>query len=170
MSEHPTLQIGDPAPALHGQDHDGAAFELASLRGQPVIVYFYPKDDTPGCTTQACDLRDNMARFEAAGVRVIGCSPDSVARHAKFRAKYGLNFTLIADPEHANADAWGVWREKKSYGKVYSGIVRSTFVVDAQGRLAAIYDNVRAAGHADRLAADGWMNPAGRSDAEAGGA
>ncbi len=151
------LSVGSAAPALVGLDADGASFDLASLRGQRVIVYFYPKDDTPGCTAQACELRDHMGSLEASGVRVVGVSPDKVSSHARFRDKHGLNFTLVADPAQEIVQAWGVWREKKSYGRTYMGVVRSTFVVGAGGEIEAIYDNVKVKGHLETLRQGGWV-------------
>ncbi len=146
-----TLSEGDMAPDfVLPADPDGEV-KLSSLRGRPVVVYFYPKDMTPGCTTQACDFRDSNARITAIGAEVLGISPDSIARHAKFRDKHELNFQLLADEDHAVADAWGVWRRKKNYGREYEGIVRSTFLIDADGRIARIWDKVRVKGHVDQV-------------------
>jgi len=126
----------------------------ASLRGTRYVLYFYPKDDTPGCTKEACDFRDNMARLQGAAYEVFGVSPDDLASHEKFRGKYDLNFALLADPDHEVADAFGVWREKSNYGKKFMGIVRSTFVVDEDGHISHLYDNVKATGHVDRVLRD----------------
>ena len=150
MGENPKLSVGDQAPDFTLPSEDGDV-TLSELRGQKVILYFYPKDMTPGCTTQACDFRDAKTSLEGAGYTVLGVSPDPVARHAKFREKHDLNFGLLADEDHAVAEAYGVWREKKNYGKTYMGIVRSTFVIDEEGALSEIQDNVRAKGHVERL-------------------
>lgn len=138
--------IGEPAPALRGQTQSGP-FDLAALRGAPVVVYFYPKDATPGCTTEARDFRDAAPEFEAAGARVVGVSRDSVPSHVRFAEKECLPFPLVSDVDGAICEAWGVWREKKLYGRVSLGIVRSTFLVDREGRVARIWDNVRVNGH-----------------------
>ena len=120
---------------------------LADLRGKPVVLYFYPKDDTPGCTTQACDLRDAWTEFERRGATVLGVSPDSIDSHEEFSKKFSLPFPLLADPDHAVAEAYGAWGEKKNYGKTYKGIIRSGFVIDADGTLAAAKRNVKADRH-----------------------
>ena len=151
---NPKLAQGDPAPDFTLEQDGDAPITLSELRGQKIVLYFYPKDMTPGCTTQACDFRDNHQRFLDAGYTVLGVSPDPVARHAKFREKHELNFPLLSDPEHDAAEAYGVWREKKNYGKTYMGIVRSTFIIDEEGNLAEILDNVRAKGHVERLLRD----------------
>ncbi len=148
---NPNLEAGDTVPAFQADGHDGENVSDKSLRGSRYVLYFYPKDDTPGCTTQACDFRDNMARLQGAGYTVLGVSPDSLKSHEKFSSKYELNFPLLADPDHAVAEAFGVWREKKNYGRTYMGIVRSTFVVDEAGTLTHVYDNVKAKGHVDRV-------------------
>ena len=129
----------------------GEPVTLSALRGSPVILYFYPKDDTPGCTTQACGIRDVYGEFERAGAVVLGVSPDEAASHVKFKAKYGLPFTLLADPDHAVAEAYGAWGEKKNYGKTYMGIIRSTFVIDADGKLTKAMRNVKPDTHADKV-------------------
>lgn len=138
--------IGEPAPALRGQTQSGP-FDLAAQRGAPVVVYFYPKDATPGCTTEARDFRDAAPEFEAVGARVVGVSRDSVPSHVRFAEKECLPFPLVSDVDGAICEAWGVWREKKLYGRVSLGIVRSTFLVDREGRVARIWDNVRVNGH-----------------------
>jgi peroxiredoxin Q/BCP len=154
MGTNPVLKVGDEAPDFTLDSDDAGEVSLSDLRGQKVILYFYPKDMTPGCTTQACDFRDNMDTFEDKGFKVLGVSPDPVERHEKFRGKHDLNFTLLADPDHQVAEAYGVWREKKNYGKTYTGIVRSTFFIDEEGKIAEIQDNVRAKGHVERLLRD----------------
>ena len=140
--------IFEPLPVVGAE---GESLSSAMLEGQRYVLYFYPKDDTPGCTTQACDFRDQGAAFEALGYKIFGVSPDSVKRHVNFREKYGLPFPLISDPEHLLAERFGVWREKKNYGRTYMGIVRSTFVVDEAGILLHSLENVRAKGHVGRL-------------------
>ena len=151
MGENPKLSVGDDVPAFELDSDSDGKVSADDLKGSKYVLYFYPKDDTPGCTTEACDFRDNMARLEGEGYRVFGVSPDSVESHEKFRGKYDLNFPLLADPDHDVAEAFGVWREKKNYGKTYTGIVRSTFLVDEDGKLEKIYDNVRAKGHVERI-------------------
>jgi thioredoxin-dependent peroxiredoxin len=148
---NPKLSVGDAAPDFTATTHDGQTLRLADLAGQRVILYFYPKDDTPGCTAEACDFRDAGAALDEAGARVIGVSPDSEKSHVKFRDKYDLPFTLLADKDKSLAETFGVFREKKNYGRTYVGIVRSTFVIDAQGKLEQVFDNVRAKGHVERV-------------------
>lgn len=149
---NPKLNVGDLAPdfALRSDDRDDA-IRLHDLRGAPVIVYFYPKDSTPGCTTEACDFRDQISDFNDAGITVLGISPDSLKSHAKFREKHELNFPLLSDEEHRVAEEWGVWRTKKMYGREFEGIVRSTFLIDAEGRIAALWDKVRVKGHITKV-------------------
>jgi peroxiredoxin Q/BCP len=134
------LKAGDPAPDFALDDQHGKTVKLSDFRGQKVILYFYPRADTPGCTTQACSLRDSHEAFEVAGATVIGISPDKPSAQEKFDAKYGLGFRLLSDPDHAVADAYGAWGERSMYGKKYMGIVRSAFVIDEQGAIIeAIY-------------------------------
>jgi peroxiredoxin Q/BCP len=129
------LQNGDIAPDLELQSDEGNKVKLSNLRGQRVVIFFYPKADTPGCIKQACGFRDNFPLIEAAGAVVLGISPDPVDRLAKWRAKEGLPYNLLSDTDHAVADAYGVWGEKKNYGRVYEGIIRSHFIISAEGRL-----------------------------------
>jgi peroxiredoxin Q/BCP len=129
---------GQEAPDFTLPDQDGNQVTLSELRGQPVVLYFYPKADTPGCTTQACGIRDHRADYERAGARVIGVSPDTVAAQAKFAQKYDLGFTLLADENHEVAELYGVWGEKKMYGKTYLGVTRSTFLIDPEGKIAHV--------------------------------
>lgn len=147
------LAVGSLAPAITLPDHSGKNFSLAALRGKPVVVFFYPKDDTPGCTVEACGFRDAAVAFGRKGAVVIGISPDGPASHARFRAKHKLPFTLLADEAHAAAERFGAWREKSLYGRKYMGIARSTFVIDAAGRVARVFSAVKPAGHADEVLA-----------------
>jgi peroxiredoxin Q/BCP len=137
------LSAGDPAPDFDLPADDGSSVRLADLRGTRVVVYFYPKDDTPGCTIQACSLRDAQADFDKVGATVLGVSPDSVASHAKFRDKYALGFRLLADEGHAMAEAYGAWGEKTNYGKTSMGIIRSAFVIDEDGTIVLAKYNVK---------------------------
>jgi len=144
---------GQPAPDFSLTTDGGDTVSLEGLRGKPLVLYFYPKDDTPGCTAQACGIRDAWSDFEAAGAVVLGVSPDGEATHAEFRKKYGLPFTLLADTEHAVADAYGVWGEKSMYGKTYMGVDRSTFVIDADGTIAEVFRKVKPDEHAEQVLA-----------------
>ena len=130
---------------------DGRDVTLSSFRGRPVILYFYPKDDTPGCTTEACEFRDAFDRFREQGVEILGVSPDTEASHRKFKSKYELPFTLLADPDHEVAEAYGVWKEKRNYGKTYHGVERSTFIIDQEGTVARAMRGIRPAGHAAQV-------------------
>ena len=145
------LQTGDPAPDFTLADADGNKVSLSSLRGQRVIIYFYPAAMTPGCTTQACDFRDSLASLAAAGLAVLGISPDGPAKLAKFRDKEGLNFPLLSDPDHAVLEAYGAYGEKMMYGKTTVGVIRSTFVVGPDGKIEHAYYGVKAKGHVARL-------------------
>ena len=127
------LEVGQPAPPFSLQSDTDETVSLDDLRGRPVVVYFYPKDDTPGCTRQACSIRDSWAEFGRIGANVIGVSPQSPESHRKFKAKYGLPFPLLADTEHTMAEDYGVWVEKKNYGRTYWGAQRATFLIDEQG-------------------------------------
>ena len=149
-----TVAAGDPAPSFELVSDTGEVVTLSSLRGRPVVLYFYPKDDTPGCTTQACGIRDAWGDFEERGAVVLGVSPDPESSHVKFKEKYGLPFTLLADPDHATAEAYGVWVERTNYGKKYMGVERSTFVIDRDGNIAKVMLRVKPDTHAaDVLAA-----------------
>ena len=145
------VEEGAPAPDFELQSDEGETVALSALRGKPVVLYFYPKDDTPGCTTEACEFRDAYDRFREQGVEILGVSPDTEASHQKFKSKYELPFTLLADPEHQAAEAYGVWKEKKNYGKTYMGVERSTFVIDADGKVARAMRGIRPAGHAAQV-------------------
>ena len=147
------VDVGSPAPDFELESDAGERVRLSSLRGSPVVLYFYPKDDTPGCTLQACEIRDVWGDFEARGAVVLGVSPDSASSHERFRAKYDLPFTLLADPEHEVAEAYGVWVEKSMAGKTYMGIERSTFVIDPDGTVASVMREVKPAVHASDVLA-----------------
>ncbi len=147
-------QEGDLAPDFTLPSDDGSTVTLSDLRGSRVILYFYPKDDTSGCTAQACEFRDSLPRIEEKGARVLGVSPDPVRSHQKFKSKYDLNFPLLADEEHQVAEAYGVWKEKSMYGRTYWGIERSTFLIDEEGRIARAWRKVKAKGNADLVAAE----------------
>jgi thioredoxin-dependent peroxiredoxin len=141
------IEEGKAAPAFTLQSDSGDKVRLSELKGKPVVLYFYPKDDTPGCTTEACAFRDRRAEIMALGAQVLGISPDTVESHAKFRDKYQLNFPLLADPDHAVAEKYGAWREKNMYGKKSMGIQRSTFLIDARGKVAKVWPRVSVDGH-----------------------
>ena len=147
------VEEGSPAPDFELQSDTGETVRLSSLRGKPVVLYFYPKDHTSGCTTQACGIRDAWDEFERAGAVVLGVSPDDVASHQSFRADYELPFTLLADPDHTVAVAYGVWAEKSRYGRTYMGIVRSTFVIAPDGTVEKAMRDVKPATHADDVLA-----------------
>jgi peroxiredoxin Q/BCP len=136
------LTVGDAAPTFALQDQRGETVALESFRGRKVLVYFYPKADTPGCTTQSCAVRDALADFDGLGVDVLGISPSPVFEQASFDAKFSLGFTLLSDPDHAVAEAYGVWGEKSLYGKTYMGIIRSSFLIDEEGRIAGAWYKV----------------------------
>jgi peroxiredoxin Q/BCP len=141
------IEQGQMAPDFELPDQDGRTVKLSDFRGQPVVVYFYPKADTPGCTTQACGVRDHRADYAKLGSVVLGISPDPVAKVKKFHEKYDLDFALLADEGHAVADAYGVWAEKSMYGRTYFGNERTTFIVDAEGKIAEVLRKVKPAEH-----------------------
>jgi len=143
------IQVGDPFPEFQLQNQDGTLVTLQDFHSSPVVFFFYPKDDTSGCTVEACEFRDRMPKF--SGVRVVGISPDPPQSHKKFIAKYGLNFELLADVDHQLAEACGVWVEKSMYGRKYMGVERSTFLVDASGKVSQIWRKVNPEGHADSI-------------------
>jgi thioredoxin-dependent peroxiredoxin len=147
------LSVGDTAPDFTLPDQEGNTVTLSELRGQPVVVYFYPRADTPGCTTQACGVRDHRADYDRAGARVLGISPDPVEAIARFAGKHDLDFTLLADADHAVADAYGTWVEKKNYGKTYWGVQRSTFIVDPEGTIAHLIEKASPKTHDDQVLA-----------------
>jgi peroxiredoxin Q/BCP len=144
-------QAGDPAPGLALPDETGTVHRLEDRRGSWTVVYFYPEDDTPGCTTEACQFRDLNNQIEGLDARIWGVSPDGSGSHAAFRAKFGLPFTLLSDEDHAVAETWGAWGEKQNYGRTYLGIIRSSFLVDPDGRIARAWPRVKADGHADQV-------------------
>lgn len=146
-------QVGSQAPDFEILSDAGLPVRLSALRGSAVVVYFYPKDSTPGCTIESCDFRDNHARLAGHGAVILGISGDSVASHVKFKAKFSLPFALLADPEHKAIDAFGAWREKTLYGKTALGIVRSTFIIDKNGKIAAAWPKVSVKGHVDEVLA-----------------
>jgi thioredoxin-dependent peroxiredoxin len=146
-----TVEEGKPAPDFELTSDAGENVRLSDLKGKPVVVYFYPKDDTPGCTAQACGIRDNYEAFAERGAVVLGISPDDESSHVKFKQKYGLPFTLLADPDHRVADQYGVWGERSMYGKKYMGIERSTFIVDPEGNVARIMRRVKPDTHAEQV-------------------
>ena len=147
------VQEGKPAPDFQLTSDAGETVKLSELRGRPVVLYFYPKDDTPGCTMQACGIRDAWSEFERAGAVVLGVSPDDARSHVEFKEKYGLPFALLADTEHATAEDYGVWVEKSYGGKTYMGVERSTFVIGVDGNVAKELRNVKPDTHADDVLA-----------------
>ena len=148
-----SLHEGDPAPAIESQTDTGEPFTLASLHGKPVVLYFYPKADTPGCTTEACEFRDSAAAYEGVDAVVVGVSPDKPKAQAKFKTKFGLPFTLLADEDHHVCEAFGVWAEKSMYGRKYMGVERTTFVIDAAGIIRKVFQKVKPKGHAAEVLA-----------------
>jgi thioredoxin-dependent peroxiredoxin len=147
------IEVGAQAPDFEAADQDGMVHRLEGYRGRWVVLYFYPKDDTPGCTTQACGFRDSLASLQALDAVVLGVSADDAAAHRKFAAKHGLNFPLLVDPEKAMIEAYGVWVEKTMYGKRYMGVSRSTFLIAPDGAVARIWPKVDVKGHADEVRA-----------------
>ena len=142
------IEEGKPAPDFELESDSGETVKLSDFHGRPVVLYFYPKDDTPGCTTQACEFRDAYDVFRDRGAEVLGVSPDDVASHERFKTKYELPFTLLADPDHKVAEKFGVWGERNAYGKKYMGINRSTFIIDSDGNVARAMLGIKPAGHA----------------------
>jgi len=148
------ISSGIPAPDFELPDETGAMRKLSDFRGQPVVLYFYPKDDTPGCTTEACNFRDDYSAYEKAGVTILGVSPDSVKSHAKFKQKFGLPFPLLADDGHKVCETYDVWALKKFMGREYMGVLRTTFLVDAEGRILRVFEKVKPADHSAELLAE----------------
>ena len=145
------VEEGKPAPDFELVSDDGTTVRLSDLRGKPVVLYFYPKDDTPGCTVESCEFRDAYDVFRDRGAEILGVSPDTVKSHKKFQQKFHLTFPLLADANHAVAEQYGVWQQKKFMGREYMGIVRTTFVVDKDGTIKAVFPNVKVEGHADKV-------------------
>ena len=148
-----TIDANTRAPEFEMLDDTGTKRKLADFRGQPVILYFYPADDTPGCTKEACNFRDDYSAYQNAKVAILGVSPDSVKSHAKFKAKYQLPFPLLADDGHKVCDAYGVWGPKKMMGREYEGVLRTTFLIDSNGKIAKVFENVRPAEHSGEVLA-----------------
>jgi peroxiredoxin Q/BCP len=148
-----SVSVGDKAPAFHLPDENGELVSLKSFSGKALVLYFYPKDSTPGCTQESCDFRDNLNRLTSSGAAVVGLSADSVASHKKFKTKYDLNFPLLSDPDHQALEAYGVWQEKSLYGRAFMGIVRSTFVIDDKGVVRAVFPKVSVKGHVEEVLA-----------------
>jgi peroxiredoxin Q/BCP len=148
------LDAGDKAPAFTLPDQDGAKVSLKDFAGNPVVVYFYPRDDTPGCTKEACQFNDNLRAFAKAKVTVLGISADNADKHQKFREKYGLKFPLLTDADHKVGEAYGAWGEKTLYGKKSIGVIRSTFLIGPDGKVARAWYHVKADGHADKVLAE----------------
>lgn len=145
------LQVGDAAPDIHLHTDSGQDFTLSSLKGKTVVLFFYPKADTPGCTKEACSFRDAEPSFAKANTVILGISPDAAKDQAKFKTKFGLPYTLLADQDHAVAEAYGVWKEKSMYGKKYMGVDRTTFVIDPDGKIARVFHKVKPEGHAEEV-------------------
>jgi len=146
-----TIEIGKKAPEFSGNDQNGVKRTLKEFAGKKLVLYFYPKDDTPGCTAEACDLRDNYKKFIAAGYAIVGVSPDEEKKHQKFISKYELPFDLLADTDHSIAEAFGVWVEKSMYGRQYMGIARTTFVIDENGKIQDIISKVNTKDHSSQI-------------------
>ena len=149
---HPSMKIGDKAPDFDLEADDGSRVSLESLRGKNVVLFFYPKDDTSGCTAEACGFRDAMPQFEDLDAQIFGISPDSAKSHRKFREKYQLPYRLLVDEEHRLADAYGIWQEKTMFGVKYMGVVRTTVLIDRDGRIAKIFPKVKVEGHVAEVA------------------
>jgi peroxiredoxin Q/BCP len=145
------LEVGKKAPAIQLDTDTGEKFNLKDLKGKKVVLFFYPKADTPGCTTESCEFRDVDAEFGKKGAVVVGISPDPPKAQAKFKGKFGLPYTLLCDVDHTVAEAYGVWVEKSMYGKKYMGIARTTFVIDENGNIAKVFEKVKPEGHADEV-------------------
>ena len=148
-----TISTGEPAPEFTLADAEGQMHSLSDYRGKPVVLYFYPKDDTPGCTKEACGFRDDYSAYEQAGVEILGVSPDTSESHAKFKTKYELPFTLLADPEHDVLKLYGVWGLKKSFGREYEGVFRTTFLIGEDGKLKKVFKKVKPAAHSAEILA-----------------
>lgn len=146
-----SVEVGKPAPDFSLPDDAGNTVSLKDLRGKTVVLYFYPKADTPGCTTESCEFRDTFPRFGGIDAVVLGASPDTVKAQAKFKEKFSLPFQLLADKDHTLAESYGVWKEKSMYGKKYMGVERTTFIIDAKGKVSHVFEKVKPAGHAEQV-------------------
>lgn len=146
-----TIPVGSQAPDFSLQDETGTVRLLSEFRGQPLVLYFYPRDDTPGCTTEACNFRDDYSHYTQAGVTILGVSPDTPKSHAKFKAKYGLPFSLLADADHKVSDLYQVWGMKKAMGREYYGVFRTTYLIDKNGKIINVFENVKPAGHSAQI-------------------
>jgi peroxiredoxin Q/BCP len=147
------ISANQKAPEFSLKDDTGKTVSLSDFRGRPVILYFYPKDDTPGCTTEACAFRDDYSAYQEAGALILGVSPDSVKSHVKFKEKFGLPFPLLADEDHKVCELYGAWGPKKFMGREYDGVLRTTFIIDAEGNIARVFENVKPAGHSAEILA-----------------
>ena len=147
------MKVGDKAPGFEVKDDQGKTFHLSDLKGKRVVLYFYPKADTPGCTKEACEFRDHGGEYASRNTVVVGVSPDQPSAQAKFKSKYELTFPLLADEDHKIAEAYGVWKEKSMYGKNYMGVERTTFVIGPDGRIAQVFEKVKPEGHAEQVLA-----------------
>ena len=147
------MKVGDPAPDFEVLDDQGKTVHLSDLKGQTVVLYFYPKADTPGCTTESCEFRDTIGKFKQKSAAVVGVSPDKPSAQAKFKSKYDLSFPLLSDEDHKIAEAYGVWQEKSMYGKKYMGIARTTFIIGRDGKIARVFEKVKPEGHAEQVLA-----------------
>ena len=146
-----TIKIGDTAPDFRSTNENGEKISLQDFKGKKIVLYFYPKDNTSGCTQEACDFRDNFARIKKAGAVVLGVSPDSEKSHTNFKEKYELPFTLVVDTDKAICEAYGVWQEKSMYGRKYMGVVRTTFIINEKGKITHIFEKVKVAGHVESV-------------------
>jgi peroxiredoxin Q/BCP len=147
------LKVGDKAPDFEVKDDQGNTFHLSGLKGKTVVLYFYPKADTPGCTKEACEFRDHATEYKRKNAAVVGVSPDQPSAQARFKSKYELTFPLLADEDHAIAEAYGVWKEKSNYGKKYMGVERTTYVIGSDGKIAQVFEKVKPEGHAEQVLA-----------------
>ena len=145
------LKAGEKAPSFKLQDSEGKVHSLEEYQGKTIVVYFYPKDDTPGCTKEACSFRDDYSAFKEAGVEIIGISPDTIESHQKFSEKYDLPFTLLADPDHKVSEAYEVWGQKKSFGREYEGVFRTTFIIGPESKIKRVFENVKPSDHSQEV-------------------
>lgn len=148
------IESGIPAPDFELPDETGTIRRLSDFQGKPVVLYFYPKDDTPGCTTEACNFRDDYSAYKKAGVEILGVSPDTVKSHVKFKQKFGLPFPLLADEDHKVCELYGVWALKKMMGREYMGVLRTTFLIDAEGKILNVFEKVKPAEHSAEVLAE----------------